>query len=198
MEAIIHQVNTSPETVDWKALSVTLSSINLDSDYYKFVRFIKRNIDKPWDWNLVSYRFMPIDLARSITFDTILSNPDVDWPWDIITEEFLCYLPLEKFTETRHLNWDWRVISKTFCHIDSLEKLQILCDCPLRWDIISKNINEIIKNQVVNLDDLPQGYFVTDYFDKFLNYLDYPWDWSIITSGLCQDKKDKLVEKLVI
>jgi hypothetical protein len=194
MEAIVTQVNTSPETVDWKALS----SMKLEnSDYYKFLRLVKRNIDKSWDWSQVVYKILPWDLVQFISFDTVLANPDVDWDWYLLTEKFLWCFPYEKFVETRHLKWDWKVISERIKNIHDLKKLNIFTDCPLDWKIISENMNEIIKHRVIPLDDLPAGYFVSDHFDEFLEYAElFPWRFTILTSGLPKVKIDKLALKI--
>jgi hypothetical protein len=194
MDAIIAQVNTSPETVDWKALS---SMKFTNTDYYKFLRFLNKNQDKPWDWNAVLNRTISYDLVQFIKFETVVANPDVEWDWFNLTREFLCHYPYEKFVETRHLKWDWKVISERIKNIHDLEKLNIFTGCPLDWKIISENMNEIIKRRVIPLDDLPEGYFVSDHFDEFLKYAGlFPWRFSILTLGLPKVKIDKLAMEM--
>jgi hypothetical protein len=137
MDAIIAQVNTSPETVDWKALS----SMKLtNTDYYNYLHLVSRNQDKPWDW---------------------------------------------------------KIISESIKNIDHLENLNVLIECPLNWKIISENMNKIIKRRVISLDDLPEGYFIIDYFEEFLKYADlFPWNFTILTKGLPKERIDKLAMKI--
>ena len=179
----------STESIDWKALSYIKFPYS-DSDKFKY--FVSRNQDKPWDWNAVLRKFFPSEVTDFIKFDTVVSNPDAKWPWSNLTNEFLSCVPRKRFVETKHLNWDWKIISKVYGNIHQLDEIHIFKDCPLDWDIISENMNESIKRRILSLDDLPQGYFVKDDFKKFLNYLDLPWNWEIIYSGLPKAKKDKL------
>jgi hypothetical protein len=58
-------------------------------------------------------------------------------------------------------------------------------------------MNKIIKRQVISLDDIPEGYFVTDHFEEFLKYVDFfPWKFSILTEGLPKVKIDKLAMEM--
>lgn len=177
------------KSIDWKALSYIKFPYS-DSDKFKY--FVSRNQDKPWDWNTVLRKFFPSEVTDFIKFDTVVANPDAKWPWSNLTDEFLCWIPCERFVETKHLNWDWKIISSRFANVHFLDKLRVFSDCPINWDIISEKINEDIKKRILPLDDLPQGYFVKDDFEKFLNYLDFPWNWRIIYSGLPKAKKDRL------
>jgi len=194
MDTAIDQI-TSLEDVDWKALSHMKIDCDNDYIYHKCICFINKHQDKSWDWNVLISKIYIWDLEQIIKFETVLTNPDVNWPWFNFTREFLCKVPYEKIAENHHLKWDWRIISERFSNVCSLSKIHLFRDCPLDWNVISENINKDIKHKIIPLDDLPEGYFVTDHFDDFLNYLDFPWDWDIIYSGLPKVKVDKLDEK---
>lgn len=132
-----------------------------------------------------------------VKIEDLIANPDANYDWYNLTSEFIHNIPYEKFAETRHLKWDWVLISEKIKTIEHLENLNVLIGCPLNWKIISENMNEIIKRQIIFLDDLPEGYFVEDYFEEFLKYADlFPWKFSILTRGLPKVKIDKLALKI--
>lgn len=132
-----------------------------------------------------------------VKIEDLIANPDANYDWYNLTNEFIHNIPYEKFAETRYLKWDWILISEKIKTIEHLENLNTLIGCPINWKIVSENMNEIIKCQVVSLDDLPEGYFVNDYFEEFLKYTDlFPWKFSILTRGLPKEKIDKLSLKI--
>jgi hypothetical protein len=74
----------------------------------KYWKFVKDNIDKPWQWDWLS-------LNPNITFDMVQSYPDKSWDWD-----YLSLNPNITF-DIVHAHpdkpWNWYYLSRnTFSH----------------------------------------------------------------------------------
>lgn len=192
LASIIVQAKSNPETVDWK----TLSSFEIsDNDFYNFVYLVSNNQDKSWDWSEVIKKIPSYELENFINFDVVKSNPEINWDWYSLTKKFFNWIPYEVFNETKHFKWDWETISEKITQLHHIKNIKKIIDCPLNWTIISENINCIIRKRVFFTDDIPSGHFSTDEFDEFMNYLDFPWVWSIIYKDLPKEKIEKINSK---
>ena len=70
-----------------------------------FWKFIENNLDKPWNWGLLSWN-------PNITFDQVLAHPEKPWHWDGLSRN--PRITLNNITNHPELPWDWKGLSGNF------------------------------------------------------------------------------------
>ena len=66
-------------------------------------QFIKNNLDKPWNWNLLSQNL-------NLTSDIVRDNPDKSWDWYfLIDNPNISWAVIES---NLIKEWDWRLLSQ--------------------------------------------------------------------------------------
>lgn len=145
--------------------------------------YIKKNLDKPWNWNILSRK-------RNITFKDVLDTIDQPWHFGLLSENRS--ITLQDVLEHPEFSWNWTTLSlcqKTLCKTPRdtsiFNIVSMNPDKPWSWLILSTHqsikIEFILKfpNKPWHWQGLSQNESIS--FQDILDNPDLPWDWNYVS-----------------
>jgi len=159
--------------INWLKLSLN-PNITID--------VVKKNLDKPWVWELLSYG------NSSITWNDIENNLDLPWDWSKI---LITHKVPKEFIDSHSLyNWNYADYTKKYETWDNVQKNKAQI-----WDkyIFSSGYDHLSMNPNITWDIIQNNPVLQNRWDFISinpnitqeiirNNIDKPWNWQSLSS----------------